>query len=158
MSITPLQRKILFSFFSLLIFSIHVIAQVPELWGLGSSGGSDDNGDIFKIKADGSAFEVMHNFDVYAEGASPFGSLVQTASGKLYGMTAYGGAIDNGYGIIFEYDPVAEIYAKKYDFDFTNGAFPTGNLIQISNGKLYGMAYQGGLIGSGVIFEYDPVA
>src|SRR6185503_16264186 len=39
----------------------------------------------------------------------------------------------------------------------SEGANPSGSLIQLSDGKLYGMTPQGGSIGSGVIFSFDPV-
>ncbi len=68
-------------------------------------------------------------------------------------MTAYGGS--GGFGIIFSYDPSTSTYTKLKDFDFTNGANPYGSLLQASNGKLYGMTYNGGINGTGVIFSYD---
>ena len=49
-------------------------------------------------------------------------------------------------------------YTKLIDFDFSNGAYPYGSLIQASDGKLYGMTYGGGSNFEGVIFSYDPVA
>jgi uncharacterized repeat protein (TIGR03803 family) len=41
------------------------------------------------------------------------------------------------------------------DFDGTNGANPSGDLVQASNGKLYGMTYGGGDNYRGIIFSYD---
>ena len=70
-------------------------------------------------------------------------------------MTVNGGT--NDYGVLFEYDPIIDVYTKKLDFDGTNkGANPWGSLMQASNGKLYGMTYRGGASNFGVIFEYDP--
>jgi len=42
------------------------------------------------------------------------------------------------------------------DFDNTNGAWPYSNLMQASDGKLYGMTALGGSNGVGVIFSFDP--
>lgn len=50
----------------------------------------------------------------------------------------------------------AEVYTKLYDFDGTNGRSPQGSLLE-SNGKFYGLAYQGGTSNYGVLFEYDPL-
>lgn len=44
-------------------------------------------------------------------GSYPLGGLVLAASGKLYGVTATGGAFDAG--VIFEYDPATNIYTKN---------------------------------------------
>jgi uncharacterized repeat protein (TIGR03803 family) len=38
----------------------------------------------------------------------------------------------------------------------SNGAIPYGSLIQVSDGKLYGMTSAGGDHTRGVIFSYDP--
>ena len=45
-----------------------------------------------------------------------------------------------------------------YDFDGSNGSKPYGKLLQASDGKLYGMTYQGGSNNVGVIFSFDPVS
>jgi len=73
----------------------------------------------------------------------------------LYGMTYQGGV--NNLGVLFEYDPVTDIFIKKLDFDSANGRNPFGSLIQASNGKLYGMTIQGGVNDKGILFEYDPI-
>lgn len=72
---------------------------------------------------------------------------------KLYGMTYEGGEIGNG--VIFEYDPVTNVYTKKKDFNGDDGANPRGSLTAY-NGKLYGMTTSGGAFFDGVLFEYDP--
>ena len=87
---------------------------------------------------------------------NPYGSLIQASDGKLYGMTEFGGS--GNVGVIFSFDPSSSTYTKLKDFDTTNGANPQGSLIQASDGKLYGMTYQGGSNGSGVIFSFDPSA
>lgn len=87
------------------------------------------------------------------DGQYPKGSLMQASDGKLYGMTSYGGL--NNKGVIFEFDPFTYSYNVIHNFNGTDGERPYGGLIQASNGKLYGMTYQGGTSGKGVIFEYD---
>jgi uncharacterized repeat protein (TIGR03803 family) len=75
------------------------------------------------------------------------------SNGHFYGLTTMGGTADAG--TIFEYDPVSNQYAKKYDFNFTDGNFPSGSLAIASNGKLYGMTISGGAANRGILFEYD---
>ena len=89
---------------------------------------------------------------------------MQATDGKLYGMTSRGGSL--GYGVIFSFDPSSATYTKLHDFDSTNGANPTGSLMQASDGKLYGLTRNGGPTLTnpdygrrgdyGVIFSYDP--
>ena len=87
----------------------------------------------------GSAF----NFDGGSYGNGPVGGLTLAPNGKLYGTAEQGGA--NGVGVLFSIDPATNIYTKVYDFNGTNGIYPTGRSLTLaSNGKLYGTTYQGG--------------
>ncbi len=82
------------------------------------------------------------------KGGQPYGSLIQASNGKLYGMTQ-GGVFNNDFGTIFSFNPLTNIFENLYDFDIIVGAFPSGSLIQTSNGKLYGMTPRGGINGIG---------
>src|SRR5262249_847285 len=72
-----------------------------NFYGVASSGGSKDDGTIFKFTSKGS-FSVLHNFDGNtgeATGSSPAVSLVQHTNGVLYGDTFTGGL--HGQGTFF---------------------------------------------------------
>lgn len=72
---------------------------------------------------------------------------------KLYGASAYGGSNDNG--VLFEYDPATNAVNKKADFNTAvTGGTPNG-LLQLFNGKLYGICLLGGTSSKGTLFEYD---
>src|ERR1700733_11432466 len=71
-------------------------------------------------------------------------------------MVSKGG--NAGVGAIFSYDPISFTYTKLRDFNSTNGSNPRGSLVQATDGKLYGMTYDGGSYNSGVIFSFDPVS
>lgn len=145
--------KIIFTFFAILTVSTHLFGQGPELWGMTSRGRSSDAGVIFKTDIDGTGQVVNHEFFKYM-GQTPEGSVTEATNGKLYGMTSSGGVSNSG--VLFEYDPVTEKYNIKVDFDGTNtGRSPLGDVIQASNGKLYGMTRFGGANNRGVIFEFD---
>jgi uncharacterized repeat protein (TIGR03803 family) len=97
----------------------------------------------------------IFNFDG-TNGDRPQGSLIQASDGMLYGMTYLGGA--NNSGVIFQFDPANSIISNKYDFDWGTGCYPSGSLIQASDGMLYGMASVGGKtfpFGNGILFQFD---
>ena len=118
-----------------------------KLYGMTRLGGEYGAGTIFEVDPVALTTVIKHSFDV-TNGANPLGSLLEASNGKLYGMTQYGGPFgESGYmGVLFEYDPTTDVFTKKYEFDYTNGANPRGSLIQASNGKLYGMTTNGGTI------------
>lgn len=125
-----------------------------KLYGLTLSGGTNDRGTLFEYVISTNTYTEKFNFDGTNNGAEPYGDLVQADNGKLYGMTAFGGATDDG--VLFEYDPDDNIYVKKFDFDgATRGGEPNGSLVQAANGNLYGMTYGGGANFKGVLFEYN---
>ncbi|MBO3116592.1 BspA family leucine-rich repeat surface protein, partial [Winogradskyella sp. DF17] len=127
-----------------------------KLYGMTRRGGSNDSGVLFAYDPSTSTYTKKLDFDSSFEGLQPAGRLVQTSNGMLYGMTQIGGS--NNFGVLFEYDPITSTYTKRLDFDGTsNGRNPLGSLIQVSNGKLYGMTLQGGSNNFGVLFEYDPI-
>jgi uncharacterized repeat protein (TIGR03803 family) len=65
------------------------------LYGLAASGGSDDAGTLFKLNPDATGFAVVYNFD-FSSGAYPYGGLVRSTDGNLYGTTSQGGDANAG--------------------------------------------------------------
>jgi len=123
------------------------------LYGVSFSGGANSQGYIFRFDLITHTYSNMYSFDVPHGGHPYYENLIQAADGKFYGTTNSGGA--NNLGVIFSYDISSNIYADIYDFDIANGNIPRSGLIQATNGKLYGMTYQGGSANYGVIFSYD---
>jgi uncharacterized repeat protein (TIGR03803 family) len=126
-----------------------------KLYGMTYLGGTNNSGTLFEYDPATENYAVKVNMSS-TNGTNPFGSVIQAANGKLYGMTSKGGT---GKGVLFEYDPLTGNYVAKVMFNEANGNEPQGGLIQASNGKLYGMTYLSGTANSnrGVLFEYDPV-
>jgi len=124
-----------------------------KLYGLTHDGGTNNAGVIFSFDLSTSTYTKLYDFDS-ANGAHPYGSLLEAADGKLYGMTYAGGS--SNAGVIFSFKPSSSTYIKLKDFDITNGAKPYGNLIQATDGKLYGITNRGGSTDDGVIFSYNP--
>src|ERR1035437_3793636 len=72
---------------------------------------------------------------------------------ELWGMTT-----DGGYypGNIFKITGDSTGFINAYYFDSSGGINPIGNLIQATNGLLYGVAQKGGSLQKGVIYSFDP--
>ena len=89
------------------------------------------------------------------DGSLPNGGLVFDTEGNIYGTTALGGQGTDCCGVVFE---VTSSGVENVLHTFTDGAdggSPDTDLIQDSNGSLYGGAL-GGTYGYGVIFKIAP--
>jgi len=124
------------------------------LYGLTYGYGTYGDGVIFSCDTNLNNYTVLHNFNT-ASGKNPCASLLLAKDGKFYG-TANGGG-KNALGVLFSFDPVTLTYTDEYDFAKTTGNTPRGSLIQLANGKLFGMANTGGSASVGAIFSFDPV-
>src|SRR6185295_1267809 len=89
-----------------------------------------------------------------AFGLAPASSLIQAHDGKFYGMVVSGGA-DN-FGSIYSYDPLSGVYTLLKSLSDIDGRYPTGSLLEASDGKLYGMTNGGSSDNNGILFSYDP--
>ncbi|MBP9689891.1 MAG: hypothetical protein KBE91_09790, partial [Bacteroidia bacterium] len=148
-----MKSRLLFFALSILI-NLQIFSQsLPELWGTTVEGGTNNAGTIFKTDGNGTNLVVEHEMKSFT-GNQPKATLLQASNGKFYGTTYYGGT---NSGVLFEYDKTTNDYKVLVNFDYstTSGVMPKGNLIQASNGKLYGTAEQGGDYYRGILYEYD---
>jgi uncharacterized repeat protein (TIGR03803 family) len=126
-----------------------------KLYGLSYLGGSNNTGVLYQYDPVTSIYTTLFDFNTSANGIRPQGALLQASNGIFYGMTEAGGTF--GYGVLFQFDPVTLIYTKILNFDgATNGRAPQGNLIQATDGNLYGTTPLGGTNNMGVLFQYNP--
>lgn len=121
------------------------------LYGMTTSGGSNDMGTIFKILPNGSSYLKLYDFGCGTNGDTPFFTSLIFDGGFLYGMTEFGGI--NNKGTMFKIIPDGTGYTKLFDFaGVTSGGAPAGSLI--SDGLfLYGMTTGGGLNDMGTVFK-----
>jgi uncharacterized repeat protein (TIGR03803 family) len=80
------------------------------------------------------------------------------ALGNGYGTTGFGGVTFLG-GTVFALTKSGSTWQETILYKFTggnDGGAPTGQLIQDSQGNLYGTAGRGGAFGGGVVFEVTP--
>ncbi len=114
-------------------------------------------GTIFKIDTSGTTpvYTLLHVFDTPNNNSGISANLFQSSDGKFYGTANYGGG--SGVGTVFQLDTsgAVPVYNVLYEFDVLHGSYPTGSLIQGSNGKLYGTTHFGGSFDRGTVFQLD---
>src|SRR5216683_1501666 len=100
------------------------------------------------------AFTSLVSFN-QTNGAYPGGStLVQGTDGNFYGTTSEGGA--NNYGTVFKVTPagvLTTIYSFCSQSNCADGSYPSGGLIQATDGNFYGVTDRGGINGDGTVYK-----
>jgi len=136
-----------------------VLDQAGNLYGKTTSGGSKDDGTVYKLtpQENGKWKEkILYNFTIEQWATS----VVLDATDNIYGTEVYGGSF--GDGLVFEL--VAPVGAGAYkertllSFNGKDGAAPFASLIFDGAGKLYGTTEVGGYGGYGVVYELNPSA
>src|SRR5208282_2615932 len=84
-------------------------------------------------------------------GAYPSNGLVQAADGAFYG-TASSGGTNGGWGTVFRLTADGTL-STLHSFNYEDGAYPVGGLVQATDGNLYGTTSQGGIGGQGTVFQ-----
>jgi uncharacterized repeat protein (TIGR03803 family) len=120
-----------------------------QLYGTTSAGGAQDLGTVFSLSTNGS-FNSLVSFD-YTAGAYPSNGLVQATDGAFYG-TAVSGGTNGGWGTVFRLTANGTL-TPLHSFNYEDGAYPVGGLVQATDGNLYGTTSQGGLGGQGTVFQ-----
>ncbi len=116
-------------------------------------GASPVNGTVFKITP-GGVLTTLHSF-AGTDGANPYGALVQATNGSFYGTTLAGGG---GNGTLFKITPGGTL-TTLYIFcsqgsGCPDGENPRGDLIQATDGNLYGTTTgAGGSSNGGTVFK-----
>lgn len=76
-----------------------------SLYGMTRKGGNSDDGTIFRIKIDGSEYQILASFNKETTGAHPIDNVVVSEDGKtLYGQTQAGGV--NDPALVYQYGTV----------------------------------------------------
>jgi uncharacterized repeat protein (TIGR03803 family) len=124
------------------------------LYGAARHGGAQDAGVVFGIKPDGTGFTIVRSFTTNAnEGAFPLNSVIQGSDGRLYGRTISGGT-NNGHSI-FGLNTNGSGYALLYSFPTNLPDYwdSYSDLVEGSDGLLYGTTYGEGAFGAGSVFR-----
>src|SRR5580658_4789683 len=112
-----------------------VLASDHNFYGTTVYGGTNGFGTCFKLAGDGT-FTPLYSFTGNADGGNPYAGLTQGKDGNLYGTTYNGG---QGYGTVFRITIQGAI-TPFYSFtgNTSDGANPSGKLVQGSDGNFYG--------------------
>lgn len=139
-----------------------------NFYGTTPSGGSNNNGTLFKITTDGTpagtTFTLLHDFSatvydgsgnfINADGATPAAPLVHGLDGNFYGTTPAGGT--DGQGTVLELTPAGDLLTL-YNFTAgTDGGRPGNALLQTDSATFYGVTAQ--LASSGTVQLADRVS
>jgi uncharacterized repeat protein (TIGR03803 family) len=127
-------------------------------YGTTVSAGAHGAGTVFKITPAG-AFTSLYSFCPggfpCADGQSPYGALVLTSDGNLFGTTYLGGA--HNVGTIFQLSPEGTLFTL-HGFTGLDGAGPQAGLVHANDGDFYGTATTGGANGDGSVFKLQLVS
>jgi len=124
-----------------------ILGDDGSLYGTTRSGGTSGGGTIYKIRHDGSGFQVVYNLAAPAmTGWDQRSWLLRASDGRFYG-TCFSGGTD-GHGTVFRINQDGSDFTTIYNFkgtNFADGAGPHAPLIEGKDGFLYGTTQNGGL-------------
>lgn len=133
-------------------FSGLIQASNGIFYGTADTAGAHGQGTVFKMTAAGKV-TTLYSFCLQpgcADGAQPFGALMEGTDGNFYGTTEQGGT--SGLGTLFQITP-AGVFKTLHSFSGADGLFPTAGVTQAAGSVYgYGMTSRGGKHGEG---DYD---
>ncbi len=123
-----------------------------NFYGTTYQGGASGHGTVYKLTPSGIE-TVLYTFaGGSSDGADPEAGLIQGRDGNFYGNTYQGGA--SGLGTVFKLTPSGtETVLHAFAGGSSDGANPSANLVQSSDGNLYGSTGAGGTSGYGTFFK-----
>ena len=130
-------------------FSV-ILSTDGNYYGTTPYGGESNAGVLFKVTPTGN-YTLLYQFSGGVDGGVPIGP-IQASDGNFYGVTGTGG---NGDGTVFKYSPSTGTLSTilSLSADGSQGNVPAAQLIQASDGSLYGVTDSGGTNNCGTIFR-----
>jgi uncharacterized repeat protein (TIGR03803 family) len=123
------------------------------LYGTALAGGISNSGTVFRINKDGSGFGTLKMFNGF-DGQYPYAGLVLASDGSLFGTTVRGGVSNSG--TIFKLNRDGSGFAVLHQFlGGDDGDSPQRDLIEASDGALYGTTPEGSSAVRGTIFRIN---
>ncbi|HMC29025.1 MAG TPA: choice-of-anchor tandem repeat GloVer-containing protein, partial [Verrucomicrobiae bacterium] len=127
------------------------------LYGASYEGGFTFMGTIFRITKDGADYRILRSFSE-EDGDCPYAGLANGSGGTLYGATPEGG--DREDGTLFRINNDGSDYTVVHNFAFVrgDGSRPRGDLVEATDGALYGTTVLGGSHEWGTVFKMNKDA
>ncbi len=137
------------------------------LYGMTSIVNTVTGGLVYRLASDGSGIRTVYSLKI-TDGYSPAGGVLLGSDDLLYGTTIFGSSnVLNSSGTVFSVSPSGAGFTVLRDFapytvivvDGINyptnadGVAPSGELVEGSDGYLYGVTSAGGPNGTGVVFK-----
>lgn len=133
-----------------------------SFYGTAEAGGSAGQGIVYQLfppsSVGGSWTEtVLYSFQGGNDGSRPYSDLVRDSAGNLYGVTYYGGGVDD-FGTLYELSHSSKGWTEKVIYAFQgpeagDGFAPNGSLYVSPDGTLYGTTVYGGTSDFGTVFQ-----
>ncbi|MBK7998227.1 MAG: hypothetical protein IPK15_05715 [Verrucomicrobia bacterium] len=120
------------------------------IYGTCFAGGTTNAGTIFRLRPDGTDYSTLRQLTA-EDGSAIQAGLIEARDGRLYGTASRGGADD--LGTVFGLNTDGSDFAVVHEFDGTDGTSPVANLLEGSDGALYGSTREGGVSGFGTLFR-----
>jgi uncharacterized repeat protein (TIGR03803 family) len=112
---------------------------------------------LLPARASGATYTILHSFadgSVTNDGQKPYAAPIQATDGDFYGTTATGGSAGKGTVYRITSTGLVTVLHSFGDGSVTDdGAYPEAELIQATDGNLYGTTSAGGAAGDGTVFE-----
>lgn len=133
------------------------------LYGMTSDHLSEsEHGNIFRLRSDGSDYEVLHAFEGGALGGYPYDSLIFDGVSRMYGTTLGYYTDLQDEGVVFSYDLDTFTFSVLHDFGAQqgDGAKPNGGVVLSPDGLwVYGVVHGTEIWGGeeqGTLFRMAP--
>jgi uncharacterized repeat protein (TIGR03803 family) len=124
------------------------------LYGTTWTGGSHDQGTIFKLNQNGSQYAILRNLsDSDGDGTLLNAGLIEGTDGSLYGTAVTGGPNNSGAVIAIDKDGSRFRVLRNFTGTAGDGFYPYAGLLEASDGALYGTTAYGGTSSRGTIFR-----
>src|SRR5262245_45109023 len=132
-----------------------LIGSDGALYATARNGGLWGGGTVFKVNTDGTGLAVLRNL-LADDGIAPFAGVIQGSDGSLYGTVSADSPNFQGGVFRMSIDGTGYTVLKSLDVPLTiGGAEPRGEMIQGTDGALYGTTNRGGTSFAGTVFKLN---